>query len=171
MRKHQSLIPTDKALAVTNSKQCRISKLPDVRLLHLPIFPLLNPFFQLIAEVDRYTEHAMEKLTSDIFKARERIHLILNKLSIGDVVNNSKYAILFTSKRNDISSRRKKNKLCFSADFTEDVYFMHEELAQELEAQYEVNKSMYEQIEVWNELFLEFQEFEVSSLLSFFGNF
>jgi len=39
---------------------------------------------------------------------------------------------------------------------------MHEELLQELEAQYEVNKSMYEQIEIWNELFLEFQEFEVS---------
>jgi len=38
---------------------------------------------------------------------------------------------------------------------------MHEELLQELEAQYEVNKSMYEQIENWNELFLEFQEFEV----------
>ncbi len=48
---------------------------------------------------------------------------------------------------------------------------MHEELVQELEAQYEVNKSMYEQIEIWNELFLEFQEFEVriffSSLLIF----
>jgi hypothetical protein len=38
---------------------------------------------------------------------------------------------------------------------------MHEELLQELEAQYEVNKNMYEQIEIWNELFLEFQEFEV----------
>jgi len=46
-------------------------------------------------------------------------------------------------------------------EFTEDVYFMHEELVQELEAQYEVNKSIYEQIEAWNELFLEFQEFEV----------
>ena len=39
---------------------------------------------------------------------------------------------------------------------------MHEELAQELEAQYEVNRTMYEQIEAWNELFAEFQEFEVS---------
>ncbi len=38
---------------------------------------------------------------------------------------------------------------------------MHEELVHELEAQYEMNKSMYEQIEIWNELFLEFQEFEV----------
>ncbi|CAF3469751.1 unnamed protein product [Rotaria sp. Silwood1] len=125
MRKHQSLIPNEKAVAVTNSKHCRISKLPD-----------------LIAEVDRYTEHAMEKLTSDILKARERIHVILNKLSVNDVTNDSKYAILYTN------------------DFTEDVYFMHEELVQELEAQYEVNKSMYEQIEIWNELFLEFQEFE-----------
>ncbi|CAF1093699.1 unnamed protein product [Rotaria sordida] len=125
MRKHQSLIPNEKAVAVTNSKHCRISKLPD-----------------LIAEVDRYTEHAMEKLTSDILKARERIHVMLNKLSINNITNNSKYAILYTN------------------DFTEDVYFMHEELAQELEAQYEVNKSMYEQIEIWNELFLEFQEFE-----------
>ena len=47
-------------------------------------------------------------------------------------------------------------------EFTEDVYFMHEELLQELETQYEVNRSMYEQIEMWNEVFLEFQEFEVS---------
>jgi hypothetical protein len=39
----------------------------------------------------------MEKLTSDILKARERIHVILNKLSVGDVSNNSKYAILYTS--------------------------------------------------------------------------
>lgn len=38
---------------------------------------------------------------------------------------------------------------------------MHEELLQELEAQYEVNRTMYEQIEIWNELFAEFQEFEV----------
>jgi len=44
---------------------------------------------------------------------------------------------------------------------------MHEELLQELEAQYEVNKSMYEQIEIWNELFLEFQEFEVCHFLHF----
>ncbi|CAF2443799.1 unnamed protein product [Rotaria sp. Silwood2] len=125
MRKHQSLIPNEKAVAVTNSNHCRISKLPD-----------------LIAEVDRYTEHAMEKLTSDILKARERIHVILNKLSVNDVTHDSKYAILYNN------------------DFTDDVYFMHEELVQELEAQYEVNKSMYEQIEVWNQLFLEFQEFE-----------
>jgi hypothetical protein len=65
-----------------------------------------------------------------------------------------------------------KHRFCFFMlkilcldDFTEDVYFMHEELLQELEAQYEVNKTMYEQIEIWNELFLEFQEFEVSSSL------
>ncbi len=38
---------------------------------------------------------------------------------------------------------------------------MHEELLQELEAQYEVNRSIYEQIEIWNELFVEYQEFEV----------
>ena len=53
-------------------------------------------------------------------------------------------------------------------DFTEDVYFMHEELVHELEAQYEVNKTMYEQIEIWNELFAEFQEFEVD--LPFFSS-
>ena len=52
----------------------------------------------------------------------------------------------------------------FLDDFTEDMYFMHEELLQELEAQYEVNKNMYEQVEIWNELFLEFQEFEVGVL-------
>jgi len=52
-------------------------------------------------------------------------------------------------------------------EFTEDVYFMHEELVQELEAQYEVNKSIYEQIEAWNELFLEFQEFEVRNFMFF----
>ncbi|CAF3765432.1 unnamed protein product [Adineta steineri] len=125
MRKHQSLLPNEKVLPITKIKQCRMSKLPD-----------------LIAEVDRYTEHAMEKLTNDILKARERIHVILTKLSVNDVSNNSKYAILYTN------------------DFTEDIYFMHEELLQELEAQYEVNKTMYEQIEIWNELFLEFQEFE-----------
>jgi hypothetical protein len=44
---------------------------------------------------------------------------------------------------------------------------MHEELVQELEAQYEVNKSMYEQIEIWNQLFIEFQEFEVRLSLYF----
>ncbi len=44
---------------------------------------------------------------------------------------------------------------------------MHEELVQELEAQYEVNKSMYEQIEIWNQLFIEFQEFEVRLSLHF----
>jgi hypothetical protein len=70
--------------------------------------------------------------------------------------------------------RVNKQRFCFFMikilvldDFTEDVYFMHEELLQELEAQYEVNKSMYEQIEIWNELFLEFQEFEVSSSFAF----
>jgi hypothetical protein len=40
----------------------------------------------------------MEKLTNDILKARERIHLILNKLSVDDVTNDSKYAVLYTSK-------------------------------------------------------------------------
>jgi len=114
----------------------------------------------LIAEVDRYTEHALEKITNDILQARERIHMFLTKLSVGDVSNDPKYAILYTSTRGffgfffEILNR-------FLDDFTEDVYFMHEELLQELEAQYEVNKSMYEQIENWNELFLEFQEFEV----------
>jgi hypothetical protein len=48
---------------------------------------------------------------------------------------------------------------------------MHEELVQELEAQYEVNKSMYEQIEIWNELFLEFQEFEVRIFFLFSSHF
>jgi hypothetical protein len=123
----------------------------------------------LIAEVDRYTEHAMEKLTSDILKARERIHLILNKLSVGDVTNNSKYAILYTSKIDLIFSL--KTKFVVLDDFTEDVYFMHEELVHELEVQYEVNKSMYEQIEIWNELFLEFQEFEVSMFFLFISFF
>lgn len=40
---------------------------------------------------------------------------------------------------------------------------MHEELLQELESQYETNKSIYEQIELWNDVFLEYQEFEVCS--------
>ena len=53
-------------------------------------------------------------------------------------------------------------------DFTEDVYFVHEELVQELEAQYEVNKSMYEEIETWNQLFLEFQQFEVEFSFLFY---
>jgi hypothetical protein len=75
-----------------------MSKLPDVNFSFDQISYFSNLFFQLISEVDRYTEHAMEKLTSDIFKARERIHIILNKLSVGDVNNNSKYAILYTSK-------------------------------------------------------------------------
>lgn len=66
-----------------------------------------------------------------------------------------------------ISSLRFFQYLCDDLDdFTEDVYFMHEELVHELEAQYEVNKTMYEQIEIWNELFTEFQEFEVNFLLS-----
>ena len=47
---------------------------------------------------------------------------------------------------------------------------MHEELLQELEAQYELNKSMYEQIEAWNQLFTEFQEFEVSLEFNFSFN-
>lgn len=46
----------------------------------------------------------MEKLTSEILKARERIHSILNKLSIGDVTNDEKYAILYTSKTEDLPS-------------------------------------------------------------------
>jgi len=92
----------------------------------------------------------MVKLTNDILKARERIHIIFNKLSIGgDVLNDSKYAILYTS-------RYFSSFFLLINDFTEDIYFMHEEL----ESQYDVNKSMYEQIEIWNELFLEFQEFE-----------
>jgi len=45
---------------------------------------------------------------------------------------------------------------------------MHEELSQELEAQYEVNRSIYEQIEIWNQLFVEYQEFEVKFRLFFF---
>ena len=98
MRKHQSLIPTDKALAATTTKQCRISKLPDVCFRFVLEYSIELFFFQLIAEVDRFNEHAMEKLTSDILKARERIHFFLNKLSIGDVSNDSKYAILYTSK-------------------------------------------------------------------------
>ena len=111
------------------------------------------------AEVDRYKEHALEKLSNDILKARERIYAILTKLSVNDATENSKYAILYTS--NDEPSNPLK-KRSFPGDFTEDIYFMHEELLQELEAQYEVNRSMYEQIEIWNELFLEYQEFEVS---------
>ena len=43
---------------------------------------------------------------------------------------------------------------------------MHEELLQELEAQYETNKSIYEQLEIWNELFLDYQEFEVRATIS-----
>jgi hypothetical protein len=30
IKKHQSLIPNDKILTITNTKQCRLSKLPDV---------------------------------------------------------------------------------------------------------------------------------------------
>ena len=104
MKRHQSLIPTDKALAASNTKQCRISKLPDVCSPPFTSTIEFSFFFQLIAEVDRYTEHAMEKLTSDILKTRESIHLILNKLSVGDVSNDSKYAILFTSKTIDLHS-------------------------------------------------------------------
>jgi len=48
---------------------------------------------------------------------------------------------------------------------------MHEELLQELEAQYEVNRSIYEQIEIWNELFVEYQEFEVKISILFFDSF
>ncbi len=110
MRKHQSLIPNAKALAVTKAKQCRISKLPDVNFLFLIFIKPKNFLFQLIAEVDRYTEHALEKITSDILKARERIHLILNKLSVVDVSNDSKYAILYTSKRDILFVLLKKKK-------------------------------------------------------------
>jgi hypothetical protein len=73
------------------------------------------------------------------------------------MIQNMRFYLLVS--RNLIGFYKREN-LCLD-DFTEDVYFMHEELLQELESQYEVNKSMYEQIEVWNELFLEFQEFEV----------
>ena len=46
MRKHQSLIPNEKALAVTNIKQCRMSKLPDVNVfLRSPIFNKPSNFF------------------------------------------------------------------------------------------------------------------------------
>ena len=85
---------------------------------------------------------------------------------MNDVSNDSKYAILYTSK-DDCSSFDREKIIGdeFLDDFTEDIYFMHEELLQELEAQYEVNKNMYEQVEIWNELFLEFQEFEVSAFL------
>ena len=71
-------------------------------------------------------------------------------------VNKDLIHVSFMKKRNN-----NNKSLLFSDDFTEDAYFMHEELLQELEAQYEVNKSIYEQIGMWNELFLEFQEFEV----------
>ena len=50
-----------------------------------------------MAEVDRYTEHAMDKLTGDILKTRERIHATLHKLSMNEFTNDGKYAILNTS--------------------------------------------------------------------------
>jgi hypothetical protein len=41
MRKHQSLIPNEKALAVTKAKKCRMSKLPDVNF-HFLLFSLIK---------------------------------------------------------------------------------------------------------------------------------
>jgi len=51
MRKHQSLIPNDKALAVTNSKQCRISKLPDVNLHYIQFHLLKSLLFSLLQKL------------------------------------------------------------------------------------------------------------------------
>ena len=80
-------------------------------------------------------------------------------------MNHSKYTILYTSSSLSLSSSCLPDEQFLRLDdFTEDVYFMHEELLQELEAQYEMNKSIYEQMEIWNELFLEFQEFEVREM-------
>ncbi|CAF0736342.1 unnamed protein product [Didymodactylos carnosus] len=126
IRKHRSLKPTSEA--IVKYQQCRLSILTD-----------------LTAEVDRYKEHAMDKLTLEIMKARERIHFILDKLSVGQVDSDPKYSILNED------------------EFTEDLHYMHEELLQELEAQYETNKAMYEQIESWNILFREYQDFEKTS--------
>jgi hypothetical protein len=44
MKKHQSLVPNEKTLAITNSKQCRISKLPDVSF-HSVFYPAGWPGF------------------------------------------------------------------------------------------------------------------------------
>jgi hypothetical protein len=38
---------------------------------------------------------------------------------------------------------------------------MHEELLQELETHYEMNRSIYEQLELWNDTFADYQQFEV----------
>jgi hypothetical protein len=54
--------------------------------------------FQLVAEIDRYNEHAVTKLTNDVLRIRERIRTILSKLSVDDEIHQSKYAILQTSK-------------------------------------------------------------------------
>jgi hypothetical protein len=51
MRKHQSLIPNDKALAVTNSKQCRMSKLPDVSLYYIKFLILQISSFSLLQKL------------------------------------------------------------------------------------------------------------------------
>jgi hypothetical protein len=40
MRKHQSLIPNEKAVAVTKTKKCRMSKLPDVNFNFLLFYQL-----------------------------------------------------------------------------------------------------------------------------------
>jgi len=124
--KNRSLKPTNEALL--EEQNFRLSKLPD-----------------LIAEVDRYTEHEMDKLTGEILKSRTRIYHIIDKLSIGIDDIDVKYPIL----KQD--------------EFTENLQFMHEELLQELETQYEANKFMYEQIENWHIVFREFQEFEKSA--------
>lgn len=121
----------------------------------------------MIAEVERFEQYSAEKLTKEILKVREEIYSILNKLSADESINSSSYAILCTSKENCFSFAKNfslsfcSTKISASDDFTEDIYFMHQELLQELESQYETNKSIYEQIENWNEVFLEFQEFEV----------
>ncbi|CAF0739373.1 unnamed protein product [Didymodactylos carnosus] len=126
IRKHRSLKPISEN--IIKHQQCRLSVLPN-----------------LTAEVDRYKEHAMDKLTSEIMKVREQIHFILDKLSVGQVNSDPKYAILHED------------------EFTEDLQYMHEELLQELEAKYEANKAMYEQIENWDDLFREYQDFEKTS--------
>ncbi|CAF1258726.1 unnamed protein product [Didymodactylos carnosus] len=94
----------------------------------------------------KYQECRLSILTDvKIMKARERIHFILDKLSVEQVDSDLKYSILNED------------------EFTEDLHYMHDELLQELEAQYETNKAMYDQIESWNILFREYQDFEKTS--------
>ena len=54
----------------------------------------VRPLAELIAEVDRYTEHEMDKLTGEILKSRTRIYHILDKLSIGIDDIDVRYPIL-----------------------------------------------------------------------------